>query len=159
MKSQAIILETKINAPAERCFLLSLSVDLHRKSVEWSKEEAVRGITSGLMKAGDTVTWRAKHFGIYMEMTTKIPVYERPAYFVSEMLSGPFKRIYHQHYFKAEGSSTIMTDHFDFESPLGILGKLVDRLILRNYMKNLLLKRNETIKTIAESEDWKNYLT
>lgn len=158
MDCAEIMLETQINAPLERCFLLSLSVDLHRKSVEWSNEEAIDGITTGIMKKNDFVTWRAKHFGIYMEMTTKIAQYELPTFFVSEMSKGPFKKLYHQHFFKPDLLGTLMIDHFSFRSPLGIAGKLVDKLFMQSYMKQLLIKRNETIKTIAESEEWKSYL-
>jgi len=59
-----IRLETYINAPIERCFDLSLSVDLHRHSVAQTREHPVAGVTSGVMKLGDTVTWEAIHFGI-----------------------------------------------------------------------------------------------
>lgn len=85
-----ITLSTTINAPIERCFLLSLSVDLHKASVAQTNETAVAGITKGIMKLNDTVTWRANHFGFNLNMTSHIPVYEKPAYFVSEMVKRPF---------------------------------------------------------------------
>ncbi len=72
-----ITLTTPItSAPIERCFLLSLSVDLHTISTKKTNERAIAGVTSGLMKLNDTVTWRAKHFGIYQNLTSKITVYE-----------------------------------------------------------------------------------
>ena len=55
-----IELKTKINAPIERCFLLSLSVDLHQLSTEETNERAISGVTAGLMKLNDVVTWRAE---------------------------------------------------------------------------------------------------
>ena len=51
-----------------------------------------------------------------------------------------------------------MIDIFDYESPLGILGKIADRLFLEKYMKVLLEKRNDIIKEFAESEKWKKVL-
>lgn len=73
-----IKLKTAIEAPVEGCFLLSLSVDLHTASATGTHEKAVGGITSGIMKMGDTVTWRARHFDIYQKFITKISAYHTP---------------------------------------------------------------------------------
>lgn len=43
-----------------------------------------------------------------------------------------------------------MTDIFDYQSPLGILGKVADVLFLKRYMSKFLSKRNEVIKLYAE---------
>jgi hypothetical protein len=59
-----IILETSIKSSAEICYKLSLSVDLHKKSTSKTGEHIVNGVHDGIMKLNDTVTWRAKHFGI-----------------------------------------------------------------------------------------------
>lgn len=51
-----------------------------------------------------------------------------------------------------------MKDVFYFESPFGIVGKIFNYLVLTNYLKNLLIKRNNIIKEYAESESWKKLL-
>jgi ligand-binding SRPBCC domain-containing protein len=153
-----IQLITKINAPLERCFLLSLSVDLHTASAKGTNEKAVGGTTSGVMKLNDTVTWQARHFGITQRMTTRISAYSFPNYFVSTMLKGPFKTIHHQHIFHETPAGTTMTDLFTYEAPFGVLGALAERLFLTRHMKKFLLQRNETIKRAAEGGDWKKYL-
>ena len=155
---ETIKLKTKINAPMERCFLLSLSVDLHQLSTQETNEKAISGITSGIMKLNDVVTWRAKHFGIYQNQTTKISAYDYPKYFVSEIVKGIFKKMHHQHLFECTEKETTMIDIFVFEAPFGILGKLFSRLILKKYMKGFLIKRNKTIKQVAEGNDWKKLL-
>jgi hypothetical protein len=43
-----------------------------------------------------------------------------------------------------------MTDVFDYVAPLGVLGKLADRLFLERYMRRLLEERNAVIKRMAE---------
>jgi len=153
-----IILHTKINAPVERCFLLSLSVDLHKGSTAHTNEKAIAGVTSGLMKLNDVVTWEAKHFGIVQHFTSKIASYQKPNYFVSEMQKGAFKRFHHQHIFISENGSCIMTDELDLEAPLGILGKIAMRLAVKSHIKNLLLTRNEFIKWVAETDEWKKFI-
>lgn len=153
-----IELKTRINAPIDRCFLLSLSVDLHQQSTAQTKERAIAGVTTGLMKLNDLVTWRAKHFGIYQNMTSKISAYDAPNYFVSEMVKGAFKKLHHQHLFEWTGTETIMTDIFVFNVPYGIFGELFSKVILTNYMKGFLIKRNHTIKEVAETSKWKSIL-
>lgn len=153
-----ITLSTTIHAPTERCFLLSLSVDLHKASVAQTNETAIAGITQGIMKLNDTVTWRAKHFGFNLKMTSHIPVYEKPTYFVSEMVKGPFKKLHHQHRFAEINGQTIMTDVFELQAPLGVLGKLAEKLFLVRYMKRFLLIRKQYLKQVAESDAWKKYL-
>jgi len=153
-----IELKTTINAPIERCFLLSLSVDLHQLSTEETNERAIAGVTSGIMKLNDTVTWRAKHFGVYQNLTTKITAYHSPTFFVSEMVKGAFKKMHHQHLFERKENETVMTDIFVVEAPFGILGRLFTKVILKEYMKGFLIKRNNTIKQIAEGNEWKKII-
>lgn len=156
---QHIKLITKINAPVERCFDLSRSIDLHKISTSQSNEEAIAGVTSGLINLNETVTWRAKHFGVWQKLTSKITQYEPNVLFVDEMVEGAFKSIHHTHRFEHKNGETIMTDDFIFESPLGILGRLANAIILTSYLKKLLVKRNEIIKEFAESDLWKKVLT
>jgi hypothetical protein len=85
-----IRVETYIDAPIERCYDLSPSVDLHRRSIAQTRERPVAGVTAGVMKPGDTVTWKAVHFGIKQHLTSKITVYERPYRFTDEMVKGAF---------------------------------------------------------------------
>jgi len=94
-----IHLEIQINAPIDRCFDLARSIDLHKLSTGNTQEEAIAGITSGLIGLNETVTWRAKHFGVWQKLSSKITEYERPNFFVDEMLEGAFKSIYHKHTF------------------------------------------------------------
>ena len=153
-----IKIETTIHAPVQRCFDLSRSIDLHQISTIETKERAIAGKTSGLIGLNETVTWQAKHFGITQKLTSKITVFNSPHYFVDEMVKGAFKSFKHEHHFEEINGQTQMKDRFDYTSPLGILGKLFDKLILEKYMFKLLEKRNQVIKEYAESEKWKQVL-
>lgn len=146
-----IRLEMYIDAPPERCFDLSLSVDLHRHSVAHTHERPVAGVTSGMMKLGDTVTWEAVHFGIKQHLTSKITAYERPYRFTDEMIQGAFQEIIHVHEFVSQPPGTLMVDLFTFHAPLGILGRIAETLVLTRYMKGLLLTRNRYLKKVAEA--------
>ncbi len=146
-----IRLETSINAPIERCFDLSLNVDLHSHSVARTRERPIAGVTSGVMQLGDTVTWEAVHFGIKQHLTSKITSYERPHGFTDEMVRGAFRELRHLHKFVAQPPGTLMIDVFTFKAPFGILGRLAEMLFLTRYMKRLLLTRNSYLKQVAEA--------
>jgi hypothetical protein len=44
-----------------------------------------------------------------------------------------------------------MFDLFSFRAPLGVLGRVAEKLILTRYMKGLLLTRNSYLKQVAET--------
>jgi ligand-binding SRPBCC domain-containing protein len=151
MPSQ-ILLATHINAPVENVFDIARNIDVHVESTKHTGEQAIAGRTSGLIELGETVTWRAKHFGIWQNLTSKITEMEYPNYFTDIQVEGTFKSFTHEHYFYPILNQTMMRDIFTFESPGGIVGDAVNYLFLSKYMTRLLLKRNEVIKQIAEGQ-------
>lgn len=154
-----IELSTLIAAPIERVFDLARSIDLHSSSMSNTGERAVGGVTTGLIGLGEEVTWRARHLGIRQTLTSRIIACERPVHFADAMLRGAFHTMEHHHYFEAAGESgTVMRDVFTFASPLGILGRIMDAVFLKNYMRRFLVQRNDMLKATAESDDWKQYL-
>jgi ligand-binding SRPBCC domain-containing protein len=153
-----IKLETFIKAKQETVFDLARSIDFQSKAVTSSSEKAVAGKTSGLISLNETVTYRGKHLGVKQSLTTKVTEFDRPHFFVDEMLKGAFKSIRHEHYFTSTSEGTIMRDVFKFEAPLGILGWVANKLFLKAYMTNFLKGRNRTLKEYAESGKWKKLL-
>jgi ligand-binding SRPBCC domain-containing protein len=151
-------LVTAIDAPAERVFDLARSIDLHAVSMAGSHEQAIGGVMSGLIGPGESVTWQARQFGIPVRLSSRITAFDRPQYFRDDMVSGPFRRFAHHHYFERRGGGTLMRDVFDYQSPLGPLGRFADRLFLVGHMTRLLTARNAVIKSVAESSDWSTYL-
>jgi ligand-binding SRPBCC domain-containing protein len=145
-----IELKTLIHAPPKVCFDLSLDIDLHMKSMKQSNERAVSGRVGGQIKLGETVVWKAKHFGFNFTMTIRIIDLLSPLHFTDEMVNGPFKYLSHRHLFEEVPTGTRMIDLFDFQSPMGFLGRIVDRVFLEKYMRALLAKRNSLIKETAE---------
>lgn len=154
-----IELITVIEAPAEVVFNLSRSIDFHQDSVPNSKERAIDGRVTGLIELGEFVTWEAVHFGVKQKLTSKIVSMEAPHRFRDSMVHGAFKRFDHDHIFEAVGANTTkMVDLFDYDSPLGLLGQIADKLFLENYMSNLLTGRNKYLKTYSENGKWKQYI-
>ena len=150
-----IELAIRINAGIETCFDLSRSIDLHCISTAKTNERAIDGRMSGLIALDEFVTWEAKHFGITQHLRSRITAFDRPFHFRDEQEKGAFRLIVHDHYFETENGYVLMKDIFRFESPLGLFGKLFNRLILTSYLRKLLVKRNNVIKEYAETGKWK----
>ena len=117
-----IQLTTEIAAPIERCFDLCRSIDLHLKSVDNTGEQAIDGVTTGLIGKGEEVTWRGRHFGFMITHRSRITAYESPVYFQDVMIRGAFRSYCHEHYFEACGPNTLMRDEVKLAAPMGILG-------------------------------------
>jgi ligand-binding SRPBCC domain-containing protein len=155
---QTIQIETRIAAPARRCFFLALSIDLHVQSTAGTRERAVAGVTTGLIGNGESVTWQGRHFGFMLRHTSKITQYEPPTFFQDVMTAGRFRSFEHDHRFRQQDGETVMKDELRFSAPFGVLGFLVESLVLRKYLTRFLLERNMLLKQVAESEVWREYL-
>lgn len=153
-----IELTTQIYAPIERVFDLSRSIDAHTASSEGTSERAVAGRTAGLIEAGESVTWEARHFGIKQRLTVEIFALERPIFFKDRMIRGAFSTMHHTHRFEQKGDGTVMFDAFHFTAPLGVLGRMAEWLFLTRYMRNFLIQRNQVLKQLAETDEWRRYL-
>lgn len=150
---------SQIRAPIERVFDLARSIDFHCVSLADTGEEAVAGRTSGLIELGESVTWRARHFGVRQHLTSRISAFDRPRYFQDTMVRGAFAWMVHEHYFDpAPDGGIILRDELRFAAPLGILGRVAERLVLRQYMTRFLEGRNAVLKRVAESEEWRQFL-
>jgi len=145
-----IRLITKIKAPIQTVFDLARDIDVHQLSTFQSKEKAIAGRMSGLIELNETVTWRGKHFGLYLKHKSKIIEMEIPSYFVDEMEEGHFNCFRHEHSFIAQNGTTVMIDFLQYDTPYGIFGKLFDKVALKKHLTDFLLKRNETLKKLAE---------
>jgi ligand-binding SRPBCC domain-containing protein len=148
-------LTTFIKASQQIVFDCSRSITLHKTSMQHTNERAIDGVTSGLIGLHETVTWRARHLFKDRLLQVKITAMQSPVYFKDEMVKGDFKSMQHEHHFKPVENGTIMIDVMHFSSPHGMMGKLLDKFFLTNYMRQLLAQRNEVIKQYAESNKWK----
>ncbi|KAF9138969.1 hypothetical protein BGX30_008540 [Mortierella sp. GBA39] len=117
--------EMMIYAPIEVCFDVSRNVDDHSRTV-WSHthERVVGGRMSGLLEAGDTVVFEARHFGIRQRLTSK------------ELAGG-----------------TLVRDILDFSAPFGWVGRMFDALVLDKYMRAFIRYRQRTLKALIENEN------
>lgn len=146
-----ITIVTRIHAPIELCFDLARNIEIHVRSTKETDERPIAGVMTGCIGPGQEVTWEATHFRVRQRLTSRITAFHRPHSFRDSQVRGIFRRFDHDHLFSTEMGVTVMTDVFDYDAPLGLLGKLVDVLFLERYMRKLLQKRASVIKAAAEA--------
>lgn len=145
----SFVCRTESALPRERLFDLARSIEAHLDSQKVAGERAVGGVTSGLIGEGQEVTWQARHFGIPLRMTSRITALDFPGSFTDEQVRGPFKSFRHVHEFEATATGSIMTDRVEFAAPFGILGRLVEALVLRHYLQRLIINRGRFLSSMS----------
>jgi ligand-binding SRPBCC domain-containing protein len=143
---------TNYFAPIETIFNTNRNIDIHQQSASKTKEIAIAGITSGLINKKETVTWKGKHFGVYLTHQSLISEMIFPTYFVDEQLKGKFKSFKHQHFFEQKENYVEVTDILEYETPFGIFGQLFDKLLLKKHLTNFIIHRNTVLKNLAEKQ-------
>ena len=146
----AIVVETRIAAPIERCFDLARDVETHLRTASFTRECVGGGRTSGLLGPGDIVTFEARHFGIRQRLTSKIVEFDRPHRFVDEMVQGPFASLRHVHEFIDDGDAVLMRDTLIWRSPLGFLGALADTFFVARHMRTFMVTKQSELRRCAE---------
>jgi len=144
-----------INAPIDRCFLLSTSIEIVQQTLRMTP---VSGQTSGLIVNGSRLTWRGWKFGMPVKHETLITGYDRPSFFQDTMASGMFQHFQHDHRFQEIDGHTLLVDIVRFSLPLGPIGKLIAKQVVIPHILATMLERFALLKRLAEGDDWQRYL-
>lgn len=150
---ETIRVATWIDAPVERCYLLSLSLDVHAASAGHTWIRTKGGVTSGLLREGQTVTLPGRPYGV-LRHTCRIDELRPHTYFRDVMVAGNFRQFIHEHHFAPMNDGTRIRDEVRFSSRWGPVGNMLARKRLRAY----LMERGAAIKRVAESNEWRRYL-
>ncbi|MDI9309164.1 MAG: SRPBCC family protein [Limnohabitans sp.] len=153
-----IKLKTIINSEIQLVFNASRNLDFHKESLACTNEKIIAGRQNGLIEEGETVTWRGKHFGLYLNHKSLITQMNKYESFTDEMVEGHFKHFIHHHQFIEKENSTLMIDTIHYSVPYGIIGKLFDYLVLKRYLRKLIEERNTYLKQhIEKQSDYDNH--
>lgn len=138
--ASSFTLVTESEIPAGSLFAVSLDIGAHLESMRASGERAVGGVTAGRIAEGESVTWRARHFGVVWTMTSRITALREGQSFTDEQVRGPFRVFRHEHVFEPAGAGSRMIDRIEVASP--VFGRLAERLVLVPYLRRLIRVRN-----------------
>ena len=148
-----------IQAPIERCFRLSTSIEVVAKTLGM---RPVDGKLGGMILAGDQLLWRGWKFGLPQMHETLITGYQEPkggepGFFQDTMGRGRFAKFQHDHHFVETEGGTLLEDELRFSMPLGWAGALVGRWVMVPYIQGVMGRRFRLLKRLAEGDGWREY--
>lgn len=90
------------------------------------------------MYAGQLIEYKVRPVaGIPVYWMTEITQVKDRVYFIDEQRFGPYTLWHHQHHFKEIPGGVEMTDIVHYKNPLGILGRIANRLFVKNKLKTI----------------------
>jgi ligand-binding SRPBCC domain-containing protein len=149
-----IRLTTWVNAPMERCFRLATSAEFNSAA----GSTAAHAAGSEELQVGDTLVWHSWRWGLRLSHTSRIDQLRPFTYFREVMVEGGFRKYDHDHHFAPMDDGTRMRDEVHFVAPMGPVGVVLARVLLRKYVMRLIAERHSRIKQTAESSEWRKYL-
>ena len=110
-------------------------------------------ITSGngaaAMYAGMIITYKVSPlFGIKMNWVTEISQVEEKKFFIDEQRIGPYKFWHHQHKISAIENGVLMEDIITYQPPLGILGGIMNVVVIKRSLNKIFDFRKEVLKEL-----------
>ena len=99
------------------------------------------------MYAGMIIAYRVSPLlGIKTTWVTEITHVTDLKYFVDEQRVGPYKMWHHQHHIEAVDKGVLMTDIVDYQPPVGFLGSIANKLIIRKKLEEIFLYRTSALE-------------
>lgn len=98
------------------------------------------------MGQGTTIDYRIKLGPVPMPWRTVIERWEPGVCFVDAQHRGPYRCWWHEHHFRADGDRTVMEDRVYYAPPLGILGRIANRLFIAPMLKLIFGYRRRAIR-------------
>ena len=106
-------------------------------------------ITSPLPESvytGLIVTYRVRPlFGVPVQWVTEITHVDEGRYFVDEQRLGPYRVWHHEHHFEEIDGGLLMRDIVHYSVPLGPLGELVNRAVVRRRVEEIFAFRRAVL--------------
>lgn len=98
-----------------------------------------------LMDKGTIIDYYIFIFGFPVRWRTLITQYDPPNIFIDQQIKGPYSLWHHTHTFIENDGITIIHDKIRYIVPLGILGRLLNRLWIANDLKYIFEYRKNII--------------
>jgi len=97
------------------------------------------------MRAGTLIDYRLRLRGLPVRWLTRIEAWEPARRFVDRQMRGPYRLWHHTHLFTPHERGTAMRDRVRYALPLGPLGELVHRALVRPDLERIFDFRREAI--------------
>jgi ligand-binding SRPBCC domain-containing protein len=95
---------------------------------------------------GATIDYRLQVGPVPIGWRSRIVAWRPGTRFVDQQERGPYRSWYHEHAFRAEGTSTVMEDRVYYAPPLSLLGRLANRLFIAPTLRRIFQYRADVIR-------------
>jgi len=145
MRSHLLERSQRIPAPVDEVFEFFADVrNLEQITPPWlhfritSAPERVHG--------GAEIRYRLRLHGFPVRWVSRIENWEPPHRFADTQIRGPYSHWHHTHTVEPDGDGVVMRDRVRYSLPLGPLGDLAHRLLVRRDLSRIFDYRREEIE-------------
>lgn len=100
------------------------------------------------VQKGTLIHYALRMRGMPLRWSSEIAEWDPPNSFVDLQLRGPYKLWRHTHRFIGEGDATRIVDEVLYELPLGVLGRLAQRLFVKRDLEKIFAFREAKVREI-----------
>jgi uncharacterized protein len=98
------------------------------------------------MAAGAAIDYTLRVGPVPMQWRSRITTWEPGRVFVDRQEIGPYRLWWHEHWFRDDGIRTIMEDRVYYAPPLGVIGRLANRLFIVPMLRAIFQYRSDVIR-------------
>ena len=98
------------------------------------------------MAAGAVIDYRVHVGRVPVRWRTRITKWEPGRSFADLQEAGPYRFWWHEHTFRADGPRTVMEDRVYYTPPLGLFGRLANRVFIRSTLRKIFRYRGDVIR-------------
>ena len=103
------------------------------------------------MRPGALIEYRLKLHGVPVRWLTRIEIWEPGARFVDVQVKGPYRLWHHTHTFTRHEGGTCVRDEVRYALPLGPLGELAHRLLVRRDLERIFDFRRASVSKVMSA--------
>lgn len=98
------------------------------------------------VQGGAEIEYRLRLHGIPVRWSSRIEDWHPPHRFADAQIRGPYRHWHHTHTVEPDGDGVKMADRVRYSLPLGRLGDLAHRLVVRHDLERIFDYRREAIE-------------
>jgi ligand-binding SRPBCC domain-containing protein len=142
-----------INATLDECWTFFSSPGNLQKITPKTMGFEITDFDNQSMYAGQIIQYKISPLlGLKLNWVTEITKVKDKAYFIDEQRFGPYSFWHHKHFFEATTNGVKMTDVVHYALPLGILGRIMNALIVKNKLREIFDYRQLKVNQLFNSK-------
>lgn len=142
--------QSLISATPERVFAFHELPDaLGRLTPPWEPTRVLQAAPD--LRVGSVAVVETRLFGLVpVRWVARHTAYDPPRMFEDVQVEGPFRRWRHRHTVEPHEKGSVLRDEVDFETPLGVLGRLAAPFLVEPRLRRLFEYRHRITREWCE---------